>query len=72
MIPIIGISIWTIIKIFVIIGTVMFTIFSLVVVRQAKLMTNTLELGFEGIIKILSYIHLASALILLILALTVL
>lgn len=72
MIPLIGISVWTIVKIFVIIGALMFVVFSLVVVRQAKLMTDTLELGFEGIIKLFSYIHLACALILLILALTIL
>jgi hypothetical protein len=72
MIPLTTISIWAVIKIFVVIGTILFTVFSLVVVRQAKLMTDTLELGFEGFIKLLSYIHLGSALLLLILALTVL
>jgi hypothetical protein len=72
MIPLVGISIWAVVKIFVVVGAVMFVIFSFVVVRQAKLMTDTLELGFEGVIKLFSYIHLALALLLLILALTVL
>ena len=58
MIPIIGIQIWLLIKIAILILLGMYLLFSWVVVRQVRLMTDTLQLGFEDFVKALSYFHL--------------
>lgn len=50
-------SIWTIIKIFVIIFLFIYVIFSLVVIKQVSLMAQTLEVGFEKQLKFLSFLH---------------
>ena len=57
MIPIIGISIWGVIKICILILLVLYIIFAFVVVKQVKLMTDTLEVGFESQLKFLSFMH---------------
>ena len=72
MIPILGISIWLIAKIFVLIAFFLYIIFSVVVVRQVELMTATLEVGFETQIKLLSYLHLLFALFVFLAALIIL
>lgn len=61
--PTFGISIWLIIKIAALILLGLYLVFALIVVRQTKLMTSTLTLGFEGPIILLSYIHLAFAIL---------
>lgn len=50
-------SLWAIIKIFIILFLVIYIIFSLVVIKQVSLMTQTLEIGFEKQLKFLSYLH---------------
>lgn len=50
----------------------MYLVFALVVVRQVKMMTSTLQLGFEGPAKMLSYIHLIFAILVLISAIVIL
>lgn len=71
-IPIFGISIWVIAKIFAIFGLVLYLVFALVVVRQVKLMTDTLEVGFELPIRILAYAHLIFAILVLLAAFVIL
>lgn len=71
-IPLLGISIWLIAKIFVLIGLLLYLAFSLVVIRQVQLMIETVEVGFEAPIKFLAYVHLAFAVLVLILALIIL
>jgi len=71
-IPLLGISVWLIAKIFVLFGLVIYFVFALVVVRQVQLMTETLEVGFETQLKILSYLHLAFAILVFLAALIVL
>lgn len=61
MVPIIGISIWSILKVFIIIFMVLYLIFAFVVVRQVQLMTDTLEVGFEGQLRFFSFLHLLFA-----------
>lgn len=56
-----GLSIWFFVKIAALILLALYLVFALVVVRQMKLMTSTLKLGFETPIKILSYVHLGFA-----------
>lgn len=70
--PILGIQIWVIIKILSIILLGMYLIFSLVVVRQVKLMTDTLQLGFESFARFLAYAHLIFAVLVLLAAIIIL
>jgi len=57
-----GISIWPVVKLFVLFANLIYIVFSLVVVRQVKLMTETLEFGYEQILIVISYLNLAFAL----------
>ena len=57
----IGISIWAIAKIFALIALGLYIIFSLVVIKQVGLMTKTLEVGFESLIKLVAWVHLIFA-----------
>lgn len=72
MIPILGVSIWPIIKFFVIIALGLYIAFALVVVRQVQLMIDTVEVGFEGSLRLLAVIHLLFAISVLIFALIIL
>jgi len=70
--PIIGISMWAIIKTFALILLGIYLIFGLVVVRQVKMMTDTLQLGFETLAKVLAFAHLAFAILVFLTALIIL
>lgn len=54
-------DIWFIVKIFFLIGLLVYVVFAGVVVRQVYLMTETLEAGFETPIKIVVWAHLGVA-----------
>jgi len=71
-IPIIGLSVFPIIKIFVVFALGLYIAFALVVVRQVQLMTDTLEVGFEGPLRFLAIMHLLFAIAVLIFALIIL
>lgn len=70
--PIFGISIWLVVKIAALVLLGMYLIFALIVVRQIKLMTSTLSLGFEAPIIMLGYIHLAFAVLVFLAAMIIL
>ena len=70
--PIFGISICLVVKIAVLILLSMYLIFALIIVRQTKLMTSTLTLGFETPIIMLGYIHLAFSVLVFLAALIIL
>jgi len=72
MIPIIDISVWPVVKVFIIIAFGLYIAFALVVVRQVQLMTDTLEVGFEGPLRFLAIMHLLFAISVLIFALIIL
>lgn len=72
MVPVIGITIWTVLKVFLIILMAIYLIFAFVVVRQVQLMTDTLEVGFEAQLKLLSFIHLIFAIAVLIFSIVIL
>lgn len=72
MIPIIGVETWLIVKIASLILLGMYLVFSWVVVRQVRLMTDTLQLGFEAPVKFLAYIHLIFAIFVFLAALIIL
>lgn len=61
-----------IIKIAVLILLSIYLVFALIVVRQVKLMTSTLVLGFEAPIIFLSFIHLVFAVLVFLAALIIL
>lgn len=71
-VPFLGISIWLIAKIFVLIALFLYILFALVVIRQVKLMTETLRIGLEFPLKTASCLHLAFAIIVFCLALIIL
>ena len=66
------ISPWILAKIFVLFGLLIYILFGLVVARQIKLMTDTLQTGNEGIIKIIGFAHLLFTIAVFIFALIIL
>lgn len=71
-IPIIGISVLTVIKGLVLLALLIYLIFALVVLRQTQIMTRTLKVGIEVPIRFLGIIHLAFAALVFFLALVIL
>jgi hypothetical protein len=65
-------TVWFITKFAFIVGILLYVIFAYVVTRQVKLMNETLEVGFEKGMKIISYIHLGVAIAVLLLAVVIL
>lgn len=61
MIPLLNISVWVIAKIMVLFALLLYIIFAFVVVKQTKIMTETLELGLEKVIKTIAFIHMLFA-----------
>lgn len=72
LLPFINISIWAVAKVFVALALALYVIFGLVVVRQVQLMTDTLEVGFETLVRILAIGHLVFSIVVFILALIIL
>ena len=70
--PILGVSIWGIAKIFAIVGLTIYLVFALVMVKQVHMMSKTFEGGFEWAIKLASYIHLFFAIAVILFALIIL
>jgi len=71
-IPILGVSVWFIAKIFALFALLIYIIFSVVIVRQVNLMTETLEVGFESPLKVIALFHLILAILVFIFALIIL
>ena len=61
-IPLIGISVWLVAKIFVLIALAIYIIFAAVIVKQVSLMIKTVKVGFEAPIKFVAWGHLLFAL----------
>lgn len=55
------INFWGVIKIFVIFAFILYLGFALIIVRQVSLMSKTLDGEFKNQIKLLSWIHLIVA-----------
>ena len=51
-------AVWFIVKLAVLFALVIYIVFAFVIMKQVKLMTDTLELGQENLIRALSYAHL--------------
>lgn len=63
---------WFIMKILTVLGFIIYSVFAAVMVRQEHLMADVLEEGFEPVLRILTYIHLAAAVFMILLALILL
>lgn len=60
------------VKIGILIGLLLYAIFAGIVVRQEQLMADVLEEGFEPILRILTILHFAASVALIILAVIIL
>lgn len=69
---IINFNIWIIIKILAMIVLGIYVLFAFVIKRQVRVMTDTLTLGFEPLVKFLSFFHLIFAILVFIVAIIVL
>ena len=72
MIPIIDISTWEIVKWFVVFGEVIYLIFAFVIVKQVKVMLETLAIGFAYPVRLVAYLHFLFALGIIILSVVIL
>jgi hypothetical protein len=63
---------WLILKVITLLGIAVYVVFAGVMVRQERLMANVLEEGFEPILRILTYIHLAASVAVFLLAVVIL
>lgn len=71
-IPLTGITVWLIAKIFVLIALGLYIVFAGVVVKQVGLMIKTIEAGFEAPIKFVAWGHLLFAVGIFVLAIIIL
>lgn len=71
-IPLIGISVWLVAKIFVLIALAIYIVFAAVIVKQVSLMIKTIKVGFEAPIKFVAWGHLLFALGIFVLAIIIL
>lgn len=55
-------SVLLLIEVATIIFLIFYIIFAAVVIKQVKIMTETLEVGFEGAVKLLAFMHFVFAL----------
>jgi|WetSurSiteA1Bulk_404760.scaffolds.fasta_scaffold05459_3 hypothetical protein len=72
MIPLLGISIWSIAKIFILIILALYMVFAGVIIKQIQQMNKTLQVGFEFPIKMAAFLHLLFAVFIFIFSLSVL
>jgi Family of unknown function (DUF5657) len=64
--------IWLIAKLFVLLAIAVYAVFGGIIVRQQHLMAGVLEESFEPFLRLLTYLHLAAAIGLFLLALVIL
>lgn len=70
--PLLGIQIFFVVKIFVLLALLIYIIFALVVLRQSGLMAETVDLGFDTVVRMVAIGHLLFAIGTFILALIIL
>lgn len=58
LLPELGMEVNLLFKLGISVAFVFYIIFAFVIVKQVGKMTETLEVGMEGILKLLSYLHL--------------
>jgi hypothetical protein len=67
-----GIPVWSIVKIAVLFALLIYIIFSVVVIKQVRLMIDTLDVGFDKVIRATATAHLIFAIAVFLLALIIL
>ena len=67
-----GISIWLVVKVFVLLALVMYIVFSLVVIRQIRLMLETVDMGLNLPIRFIGWGHFLFAVGIFVIALVIL
>jgi len=63
---------WLFLKVITLLGIAVYAVFAGVMVRQEHLMANVLEEGFEPVLRIVTYVHLAMSVAVFLLALVIL
>ncbi|OGY08133.1 MAG: hypothetical protein A2782_03925 [Candidatus Blackburnbacteria bacterium RIFCSPHIGHO2_01_FULL_43_15b] len=61
-------SIWLLVKVFYLVAFFVYVVFAAVTVKQTYLMTKTLEIGLESLVRTLSWAHFIFAVAVLVLA----
>lgn len=72
MITNLDLSAWFLVKLLFLSAFLLYVAFAGIVVRQINLMTNTLEVGLEGFLRLVSWMHFAFAVGVFILAVLIL
>ena len=70
--PILNISILEIVRVMFLFAIGLYVLFSIIIVRQVQLMTDTLNVGLEAPVRVLAVIHLVVSLGVFVLALVIL
>lgn len=71
-IPLINISVWVVVKIFVLIILFLYSVFAAVIIRQVTMMSKTFKSSLNTLVHFLSVAHLLFAILIFILALIIL
>ena len=69
---ILNIQIWQLAKIFVLFGLSIYIVFGFVVLRQVKLMNDTLQTEYENLLRIIAFFHFLFTIAIFIFALLIL
>jgi hypothetical protein len=67
-----SLTIWSIAKVFVLVGLLLYIVFAYVVDSQVRLMNDTIEVGFEKEIRTIAKMHFILSVIVFILAIIIL
>lgn len=67
-----NLNIWSVIKIFILAALILYLIFSIIIIREVKLMNRTLKGVFNLPITIIAWLHFGLACLIFILALVIL
>lgn len=65
-------TVFSIVKAFLVVGLIMYTAFAFVITRQVKVMSDSLEDEFNGLIILFAWVHLLIAIFLVLVAVVVL
>ena len=67
-----GVSVWLVAKIFVLLALAIYMVFAVVVVRQIRLMLETVDMGFNVFIRFMGWAHLLFAIGIFVIAILIL
>ncbi len=67
-----NVTVFDVVKWFLVVGLVMYTAFAVVIIRQVKEMSESIEDEFNGLISLFAWGHLGIAILLIIIAMIVL